>query len=99
MGEIADFYADLAMLYEDKDYYAEHFDDEILTLYLKKKLYWTTKDNQKILVQKMQDSHLTNTINYLTRKDKIENNTAIREWLDVFDLEFNKRKLNLTISK
>lgn len=91
MGEIADFYADLAILYEGKDYYAEHFDDEILTLYLKKQLCWTTKDGQEILVQKMLDSHLINTINYLTRKDKIENNTAIREWLDVFNLEINER--------
>jgi len=95
MGDIADYYADLAMQVEfelqqiDEYYNNIHFND-LLKEYVKGKLHWVTKDGQQILIKNMTDSHLLNSIKWL---NKIKQYTWVSEMKDILIMEKEKRKL------
>lgn len=95
MGDIADYYADLAMQAEfeiqqiDEYYNNIHFND-LLKEYLKGKLHWVTKDNEQILIKNMTNSHLLNSIKYL---NKIKQHTWVSEMKDILNIEKEKRIL------
>lgn len=88
---MADYYADLAINDFDNDFFNGYHEDEIWKNYQKEKLKWTTKDKQEIPIKKIEDSHLLNLIEFL--KKKKSSNTALNEWIDVFNAEALKRKL------
>jgi hypothetical protein len=91
MGEMADYYADLAMQHEyDEDVFNGEYYETIWTDYQKGKLKWTTKDGREFLIKDMLDSHVVNTKNWLKRLPSTE---AINEWIDVFNAEIEKRKI------
>lgn len=96
MGEMADYYADLAM---SEDWQNEHYDEyyndvyykNILNQYLKGKLHWVTKDSQQILIKDMTDSHLLNSIKWIDKNHK--NRTVMKELKDILNMEKEKRKI------
>jgi len=93
MGEMADYYADLAMQMEDNfEMFNEEHHEDILKKYLKCKLFWTMKDGREILVQKMEGLHLNRTLAWL--KSIKGDNLAVDEWIDVFELEHKERAKN-----
>lgn len=51
---------------------AESLEDEMLDFHLaKNRKVWQTKDGRKIKIEDMETSHIENTINYLSRNDKV----------------------------
>lgn len=104
MGDIADYYADLAMQQEAEyeyhlEHYLEHYNDthfsELFKKYQYRKLKWVTKDGQKILIQNMSDTHITNSINFLKRK--LTNNPTdwLEELINILELEVRNRQQKL----
>lgn len=96
MGEMADYYADLAMQEDwDNKYYDEYYNDvhydDILKEYLKGKLHWVTKDGQQILIKDMTDSHLLNSIKWIDKNHS--DRTVMQELKDIFIMEKEKRKI------
>lgn len=96
MGEMADYYADLATSEDWQDeHYDEYYNDvyyeDILNQYLKGKLHWVTKDNQQILIKDMTDSHLLNSIKWIDKNHL--NRTVMKELKDILNMEKEKRKL------
>lgn len=90
MGDIADYYRDIEYenIFDDEVFNDEHYNG-IWTKYKKGKLFWTTKAGSSILVSKMEESHLVNTIKHLEKKE--ETNLAVDEWLDVLKDEIKNR--------
>ena len=91
---MADYYRDESLEWElsiGKEYLDGLHCTEIWVLYQKNKLKWTTKEKEKILVKNMSDEHVVNTKNFLVNKKS--DNTAVAEWIDVFNAEIEKRKL------
>jgi len=96
MGEMADYYADLAIEaeyhweYKDSHYGDIHYKN-LLREYLKGMLYWRKKDKNNILIQDMEDSHLLNSIRWI-EKQHIEV-TCMNEMREILLMEKHKRKL------
>lgn len=90
MGDIAEYYRDneCVNIFNDEVFNDEHYND-IWTKYQKRKLFWTTKEGNRILISDMEDAHLVNTINHLEKKG--EYNTAINEWIDALRAEIKNR--------
>ena len=100
MGEMADYYADLAMQYEaEYEYHLEHYNDvhysELFKKYQYRKLNWVTKDGQKILIQDMSDTHITNSINFLKRKLPNNQTDWLEELINILELEVRNRQQKL----
>lgn len=100
MGDIADYYADLAMVAEFEHeridlYYNDIYFKDLFSTHLKGKLKWVTKDGQQILIKDMTDQHLYHSRKWL---DKV-NLTWAFEMRDVLDMEINKRHKEITITK
>jgi len=51
-------------------------------------LRWTTREGEGILLQKMTDEHVMNTIEFLKKKDK---NEIRNKWIQLLEYEFEKR--------
>jgi hypothetical protein len=96
MGEMADYYADLAIEAEyQREYMDTHYGDihykNLLREYLKGMLYWRKKDKNNILIQDMEDSHLLNSIRWIENRD-IEV-TCMNEMREILLMEKHKRNL------
>lgn len=87
MGDMADYYADLALSEELK---LEQKARKIRELYEQEKLIWTTRNGRQILINDMASSHIKNTINYL-RKHYDYPDPCISTLIDIFNLELTKR--------
>jgi len=96
MGEMADYYADLAMsdMFDD-EHYDEFYNDvhykDILNQYLKGKLHWVTKDNRQILIKDMTNSHLLNSIKWIDKNHS--SRTVMQELKDILIIEKEKRRI------
>ncbi len=92
MGDMADYYRDLQIDDEiGSDYFnGEHW-SHIWREYQKKKLYWSTKDDNNILIQDMSESHIHNILKRLEAHPKRAINEAIPEWIDVLEHELSIR--------
>ena len=89
MGDMADYYADLATLYEDEIFRQHYIDNYLKSDYLliRSKLTWETKDGNDILVKEMKQSHIENCIKMLSK------NNVKSEWINIFNKELKIRKL------
>lgn len=92
MGDIAEYYYDLAMEQE----FAAHAERELLNQrldemeksYMLGSLSWVTAGGEEILLSKMSIEHINNTIKFLERKEK----SQIRNmWVKLLKIEVNKR--------
>ena len=96
MGDFADdlmmrgLEAELRWEHHDTHYNDIHY-KSLLKEYLKGNLLWCKKDGNNVLVHKMSDSHLLNSINWI---DKLGSNqtTSLLEMKDILLIEKNKRK-------
>jgi len=97
MGEMADYYADLAIEaeyhweYKDTHYNGIHY-KSLLMNYLKGELLWCTKDGNHILIQDMEDSHLLNSIRWIEKMD-MQRPTCMHEMRNILLIEKHNRKL------
>jgi hypothetical protein len=94
MGEMADYYADLAIEaeyhweYKDTHYGDIHYKN-LLREYLKGMLYWRKKDGNHILIQDMEDSHLLNSISWIEKNNL--DHTCMVEMREILLIEKQKR--------
>lgn len=72
----------LASTYDDE--FFEEKDDSIFKDYILGRLFWKTKDLQKINIQSMTESHIKNCIRIPLYKNKVN-------WDIIFNYELNKR--------
>jgi hypothetical protein len=92
MGEMADYFYDLAM----REYLFDEFNEDDVDIYdeyQKGLLCWSTKDGDDILIKDMTDNHIINSKNLLEKA--VYNDTEILTWIKIFNEEINKRKLNI----
>lgn len=94
MGDIAEYYMDLAMQ-QDVEMEAEnHFRRELIEKldkdYMMGILKWNTQFDGKIMVTKMTKLHIENTINYIKRTYK--NEEVSEKWIELLGYELEKRK-------
>lgn len=90
MGDMADYYADLAMTIKDEDDYFEEA-QLLKEEYRNGIAIWETKNGNCIKVSEMKDDHIINTYNYLKRI--AERNYLQNEWIEVFKQEIVRRKI------
>lgn len=96
MGDMADYYReqqfdfDIANQEYDEYYNNVHYKD-ILSEYLKNKLYWFSKDNQQILIKDMTDSHILNSIKWIDKHHS--DRTVMQELKDILIMEKIKRNI------
>lgn len=67
MGDMADYYMDLAL---DAEWELERRAKDVYRFYEDGTLTWKTKDGNKLLISEMSDTHIVNSINMLIKKDK-----------------------------
>jgi hypothetical protein len=95
MGEIADWYEDIAFTRELQYHFMidelKQKAEKLLLSYSKNKAKWETKNGKKIPVDKMEDSHVKNCLNLLVSQD--DKSPLANAWIDIFKLEIKKRKL------
>ena len=97
MGEMAEYYEDMAIAQEISwEYNDTHYNDihyeSLLKIYLKGELLWCKKDGKQILIQNMEDSHLLNSIRWI-EKMGTRRPTCMHEMRDVLLIEKHKRNL------
>lgn len=84
------------MSYYD-DFEHDHYEGEPLFFNRRSKPAkptWTTRDGEIIPINEMKDSHLQNTINYLTRKSfewEFSRELAAKKGVDLGEMIVNKR--------
>lgn len=95
MGEIADWYEDIALSRELEYHFLQdelkQKAEKLLVSYSKNKAKWETKNGEKILVEKMEDSHIKNCLNLLALQS--EKSPLTNAWISIFKLEIKKRKI------
>lgn len=92
MGEMAEYYMNEAMIQEFEEMLvSDMLYDSMHNDYVHGILQWTTKEGEKILVSKMTDSHLQNTINHLKKKGSTD---ASSIWIEILEIEQLKRSYN-----
>jgi len=95
MGDMADYYMD-HVWYEDIHSY-EGVESpglvisKMLRAHEEGNLKWKPKKGVRVLVAKMGDDHLINTINMLKRN--LQKTTITRLWIVLLELEAYKRKI------
>jgi len=67
MGDMADYYMDLAI---DAEFELERRAKDVYRFYEEGTLTWKTKSGDKLLITEMSNKHIVNSINMLTKKDK-----------------------------
>jgi hypothetical protein len=95
MGEIADYYMDLAMQ-QDAEYEAlKHRLDgmatQVLEDYQMGVAEWTTKDNEMIPVIKMTKDHVQNCLKMMMKNNVKFKNPYRTAWIKIFKAEIKKR--------
>lgn len=97
MGDMADDLIFRGLERElEYEHYIKHYDDihysKLFKMYQYQKLFWNIKDNKRILIQNMENSHLENTINFLKRKLPIDDTYWLEELINILELEMRNRK-------
>lgn len=87
MGDIADYYEEIAMMQMAEE---ESMIEELYKSYREGRLIWNTQNGDEILISKMTDSHVYNSIAYLKRQ---ESSDYIVATIDILQQELIKRKL------
>ncbi len=78
---------------------AVHHADELAKknwdLYITGILYWTTKNSKEILVQDMETSHVTNSLNMIKRRPSKDDGCEAYSmmWIKILDIELKKRAI------
>jgi hypothetical protein len=96
MGEMAEYYEDMAIAqemaweYHDKHYNNIHY-KSFLKFYMKGELFWCKKDGNHVLIQNMEDSHLLNSIRWIEKNHL--GRTCMVELKDILLIEKHKRSL------
>jgi hypothetical protein len=94
MGDMADYYMDLAMEQDCQDEADRHFEREALdkmdTDYMMGVLKWKTQSGVRIMVTKMTELHLVNTIEFVKRT--FDNKEFKNKWVKLLGYELEKRK-------
>ena len=92
MGDMADYYMDLAMEQEAQWEAEKHFRDEdskeMEKRYMMGILSWTTIEEEEILVQNLSDEHLINCLAFSKRKEK---DSVVDKWVELLGYEVQKR--------
>ena len=92
MGDMADWHMEEMMLEDFREELERRDIDEKLKeleeYYKLGILRWVTKEGEQILLQKMTDEHVMNTIEFLKKKDKSE---IRNKWIQLLGYEFEKR--------
>ena len=92
MGDIADYYMPEMMLESMREEYERKKLDDYLNELERKyslgALKWIKKDGEEILIQKMSQEHVMNTIEFLKKKKKTESRD---KWIELLWYEFEKR--------
>lgn len=95
MGDMADYYMDLAMQY-DAEFEAEsklrqERVEQIEKDYMIGILKWKTKSGSKIMVSKMTVEHLENSIEFIKRAH--HDDEISQKWIEILGYELEKRNL------
>lgn len=94
MGDVADYYMDLAMEQDTKIESNRHIErekaDKMSIDYAYGVLKWNTQFDGKVLVTKMTKEHLENTISFIKRTMK--NGEISEKWIELLGYELEKRK-------
>lgn len=94
MGDIADYYMDIAMEQQAEWESQQHFRREAVEKvekdYMMGVLKWKTQFDGKIMVTKMTHNHLVNTISFIKRAYDKDNEVA-QKWIEVLGYEIEKR--------
>ena len=95
MGDIADYYMDIAMQHQAEWESQQHFRMESVEkmekLYMMGVLKWNTQNDGRIMVTKMTKNHLTNTIEFIKRNYKGSDNEIAKKWIELLNYELEKR--------
>ncbi len=94
MGDIADYYMDIAMeelaQFEAENHFRREAVEKMEKDYMMGVLKWNTQHDGKIMVTKMTEIHLENTIAYIKRTYKSEE--VSEKWIELLGYELEKRK-------
>jgi hypothetical protein len=92
MGDIADYYMDLAMEQDARMEADRHFEREAVEnmekSYMMGSLKWPTQFDGEILLSKMSGNHLINTVDFLKNKEQTE---VRKTWIKLMTIEIEKR--------
>jgi len=92
MGDMADYYMDLAMEQEVEMEAHRHFEREAVEnmdkSYMMGSLKWPTQFDGDILLSKMSGIHLINTVEFLKKKEQTE---VRKTWIKLMSIEIEKR--------
>lgn len=95
MGEIAEYYYDLAIEQDVKEYWDRKFEEDAIAQmekhYMMGVLKWTTAAGEKIMVTKMSELHLENSIQMIKNND-YKNGEISKKWVELLGYELEKRK-------
>lgn len=95
MGNMADYYMDLAMEQDTKAEADRYFEREAVDTMEKHcmmgVLKWTTISGERIMVTKMTDAHIINSIGMIKRND-YPNGEVSKKWVELLGYELEKRK-------
>lgn len=95
MGDMADYYMELAMEQECKDEADRHFEREAVETMEKKYmmgvLKWTTSIGKRIMVTKMTELHIINSIEMIKKNNYIQGEIS-HKWVELLGYELEKRK-------
>lgn len=93
MGDMADYYMDLAMQ-QDAEFEAERYHiqrrvEQMEKQYMMGVLKWNTQSQGKIMVTSMTKEHLENTIAFIKKGN---NEEVSQKWIELLGYELEKRK-------
>ncbi len=93
MGDMADYYMDLAMQKESEleaeRYHIQRRVEQMEKDYMMGVLKWNTQSHGKIMVTKMTKEHLENSIAFIKRGN---NEEVSQKWIELLGYELEKRK-------
>lgn len=92
MGDMADYVRLRDMGEESKEYWELQLQykeaDQIEKDYMMGNLKWSTNYGESILVSKMTEEHIMNTIKFMKKK---KSNPRREKWIEIFYIELEKR--------
>ena len=94
MGDIADYYMDLAMQqdakFEAESKLRQEQVNKLEKYYMMGILKWRTKSGSKIMVSRMTKEHLENSIEFIKRAH--HDDEISQKWIELLGYELEKRK-------